>query len=233
LSCLQKLLLGSETIRPATLRAFHAKYQDRGLAWEALTPVYGLAEATLAVTFSQGPRLERFSIPPQIGERVEPGERELVSLGRPVHGVEISILDGQGQRLPAGHFGHIHIAGANLALGLSSPYNTGDLGFLWEDELYFVTRHKDVLVHHGRKHDPEVVEQLLHPLESAAVQTEEVVCLIERPRRGPQPDPAEIQQRLSQAPLPVRGQLVESGWLPRTSSGKISRFRARQKYATP
>lgn len=230
LSCLQKLLLGSETIRPDTLREFYAKYRERGLAWEALTPVYGLAEATLAVTFSQGPRLASFQIPHQIGERVHPGERELVSLGRPVQGVELSLRNDQGQELPDGHLGHIHIAGPNLALGLPSPYNTGDLGFLWEEELFFVTRHKDVLVHHGRKHDPEVVEQLLHPLESAAVQGEEVICLIERPRRGPQPDPIELQQKLSLAPLPVRAQLVDSGWLPRTSSGKISRFRARQKH---
>ncbi|MBX3165837.1 MAG: AMP-binding protein [Candidatus Eremiobacteraeota bacterium] len=231
LSCLQMLLLGSETIRPETLREFHAKYAGCGLAWEALRPVYGLAENTLAVTFSAGPRLLGFCLPGEIGGQVTTGTRQLVSLGQPVEGVQVSIGDEQGQPLPAGSLGSIQVAGPSLAADLNSPYDTGDLGFFWEEELYFVTRRKDVLVHHARKHDPEVVEQLVLPFESAAVQQEHgAVCLIERPRRGPVPKLDELQRRLSTAPLPVRAELVDSGWLPRTSSGKISRFRARKKW---
>lgn len=231
LSCLQMLLLGSETIRPETLREFHAKYQDRGLSWECLRPVYGLAENTLAVTFSSGPRLQGFSLPGEIGGEVTTGTRQLVSLGKPVAGTEVSIRDENHQPLPPARLGSIQVSGSSLAFGLTTPYDTGDLGFLWQDELYFVTRRKDVLVHHARKHDPEIVEQLVLPYESAAVQAEHgALCLIERPRRGQAPDLAELQKRLATAPLPVRAELVDSGWLPRTSSGKISRYRARQKY---
>lgn len=231
LSCLQMLLLGSETIRPDTLRAFHAKYASCGLAWDALRPVYGLAENTLAVTFSEVARVQGFHLPPDIGGPVTSGQRELISLGRPVEGVHVSIGDERGQPLAAGSLGCIRVAGPSLAPQLSSPYDTGDLGFFWEDELYFVTRRKDVLVHHARKHDPEVVEQLVLPFESAAVQQEHgAICLVERPRRGPAPEPSELQVLLGSAPLPVRAEVVDSGWLPRTSSGKISRFRARQKW---
>ncbi len=231
LSCLQMLLLGSETIRPETLREFHTKYGPCGLAWESLRPVYGLAENTLAVTFSSAPHLQGFQLPGEIGGEVTSGSRQLVSLGKPVGGVEVSIGDEQGQALPPGFLGCIRVAGTSLAPDLKSPYDTGDLGFFWEDELYFVTRRKDVLVHHARKHDPEVVEQLVLPFESAAVQGDGgAVCLIERPRRGAVPELLELQRRLSSAPLPVRAELVDSGWLPRTSSGKISRYRARQKY---
>ncbi len=231
LSCLQMLLLGSETIRAETLRQFHAKYAGCGLSWEALRPVYGLAENTLAVTFSSGARVQGFCLPGEIGGQVTTGSRQLVSLGKPIAAVQVSICDEQGQPLPPGSLGCIRVAGPSLASNLPSPYDTGDLGFFWEDELYFVTRRKDVLVHHARKHDPEVVEQLVLPFESAAVQQEHgAVCLIERPRRGPAPDLEELQRRLGSAPLPVRAQLVDSGWLPRTSSGKISRYRARQKY---
>ena len=231
LSCLQMLLLGSETIRPETLSDFYNKYAGCGLAWEALRPVYGLAENTLAVTFSAGPRVRGFSLPGELGAQVTTGPRQLVSLGKPVWGVQVSICDEQEQPLPPGHLGAIRVAGPSLAPSLGSPYDTGDLGFLWEEELYFVTRRKDVLVHHARKHDPEVVEQLVLPFESAAIQQEHgAVCLIERPRRGPLPELTELQARLSAAPLPVRAELVDSGWLPRTSSGKISRYRARQKY---
>ncbi|MBN9416397.1 MAG: AMP-binding protein [Candidatus Eremiobacteraeota bacterium] len=231
LSCLQMLLLGSETIRPETLRAFHAKYQKFGLSWECLRPVYGLAENTLAVTFSSGPHLQGFCLPGEIGERVTTGSRQLVRLGKPVAGTEVSIRDEAGQPLPSARLGSIQISGNSLAIGLEAPYDTGDLGFFWEDELYFVTRRKDVLVHHARKHDPEIVEQLVLPYESAAIQGETgALCLVERPRRGAPPDLAELQQLVSSAPLPVRVELVDSGWLPRTSSGKISRYRARQKH---
>ena len=80
------------------------------------------------------------------------------------------------------------------------------------------------------------MEALVLPLESAAVAASEelAVCLVERPRRQADLDTdllQQLEQQVSQAPLPVRVVIVDTGWLPRTSSGKISRFRARQKYA--
>ncbi|MBS2040217.1 AMP-binding protein [bacterium] len=231
LSSLQMLLLGSETIRPESLRAFYERYRDQGLNRESLRPVYGLAENTLAVTFSSGPKILGFELPGQIGEPVRTGQRQLVSLGEPVWGVEVSVCDQTGEPLPEAHLGCIRVSGPSLAANLMTPYDTGDLGFMWENELYFVTRQKDVLVYHGRKHDPEVVEQLVLPFESAAVQEDDrAFCLVERPRRGEAPPLEELQRFLSQAPLPVQAVWVESGWLPRTSSGKISRFKARQKH---
>lgn len=236
LSCLQRLLLGSETIIPNTLQAFYERYRSQGLKWEALTPVYGLAEATLGVTFSQGPRFGQFQLPTKLGQAVRQGEgRTLLSLGQPLPGVELQILDEQGCVLPHRHLGRICIGGPGLAMGLKAPYFTGDLGFLWEDELYFVTRHKDILIYHGRNHDPEVAEQLLHPLSAAAVcaDNEEILCLVEVPRKSSE-DADSLQVRLSvelsKAPFPARPVLVQHGWLPRTSSGKISRYRARLKY---
>lgn len=236
LSCLRMLLLGAETVRPSTLRQFAAAYAKQGLSASALTPVYGLAEATLAVTFSTGPKIEGFQLPADLGQAVTAGSRELVSLGRALPGVELTICDESGQAQPPAHLGMICIAGPSLAQGLPQPYSTGDVGFLWEDELYFVTRRKDVLVHNGRKHDPEMLEQLVSPLMSAAVTSPDdlLMCLVERPRRGTESDEtmlAGLRERLSAAALPVKPLLVSAGWLPRTSSGKISRFQARQKLA--
>ena len=236
LSSLQWLLLGAETVKADTLQRFFQRYADQGLSWQALRPVYGLAEATLAVTFSDQPTLGLFQIPSQMGEAVTVGSRPLVAVGRALPGVEVSLRDLDGQPLDTGHLGLIHVAGPSLAGHLPSPYNTGDIGFVWEDQLYFVSRYKDVLVYHARKHDPEVVEALVLPLESAAVAASEelAVCLVERPRRQADLDTdllQQLEQQVSQAPLPVRVVIVDTGWLPRTSSGKISRFRARQKYA--
>src|SRR6266704_86767 len=56
LSCLRVLGRGAEPIHAPTLRRFAAAYQPAGLPPEAFTPGYGLAEATLAVSFARGLR---------------------------------------------------------------------------------------------------------------------------------------------------------------------------------
>lgn len=209
LSSLQFMLLGAETVRPDTLRRFLAHYAGQGLNPQAARPCYGLAEATLAVSFSHGPTFHTHE------------GRELVSLGPPIPEVELTLRNGE-----------IHLQGAGIALDLPQPYPTGDLGLLHEGELYFLTRLKDVLVHNGKKHDPESVERLALPLESAAINLEDgiILCLAEQPR-GAQHDLEQLQSRLADADFPVEARLVPAGWLPRTSSGKISRSAARQKLA--
>ena len=52
LSCWRVALNGAEPVTPTVLTRFLQRFRDHGLRPEALTPVYGLAEATLAVTFS-------------------------------------------------------------------------------------------------------------------------------------------------------------------------------------
>ena len=218
---LQRFLIGSEWVRPSTLRRFHQVYGPQGLAWEALTPVYGLAENTLAVTFSQGPKIHTFEL--------AGGPREIVSLGHPIAGVELQVVDEFGQPLPEGQVGRLCVAGPCLAAHLPSPYDTGDLGLLWQGELYYVGRSKDVLVYQGVKHSPEVLEGLLEEECVALMSPQEVPTLVvEHPRRGVLAA-EDIRVRLSRAPFTPDIQLVEAGWLPRTSSGKLSRSRARRK----
>lgn len=229
LSALQRFLLGGETLYPSVLDSFQQRYRGQGLRAEALTPVYGLAEATLAVTFGHGPRTQQFQVPDQIGARVEqPGNRRLLSLGRPLPGVEVTIAGAPEQ----GYLGQICVAGPGLAAGLPSPYPTGDLGFLWEGELYFVTRLKDVVIYQGRNHDPELAEERLLPLTSALVECPQSrpALLVERPRRGEPPTSEQLDARLQGLPYPVQIELRPYGWLPRTSSGKISRYQSRLRY---
>ncbi len=218
----QRFLVGSEWVRPSTLRRFHEVYAHQGLAWEALTPVYGLAENTLAVTFSQGPKISSFDLPE--------GRREIVSLGRPVAGVELRVLDEHGLDVAEGQVGRLHVAGPCLAAHLPSPYDTGDLGLLWQGELYYTGRSKDILVHQGVKYSPEVLESLLLGHECAAVMSPEEVptLVVEQPRRG-ELSLEELRTRLAGAPFSPELQVVAAGWLPRTSSGKLSRIQARRK----
>jgi fatty-acyl-CoA synthase len=209
LSCLQCFLLGAETIPADLLESFYTRYAAQGLKWQALRPVYGLAEATLAVTFT-GPEGASF---------LQHQGRRLVSLGRPLPGVKLS-LDEQSQ---------ICLEGPSLSPLLPQPYPTGDQGLMHDGQLYYLSRLKDVLIYRGRNHDPEPIEQLLAPLTCAAVEVEEFLCIVEAPRRGEPPALQQLQQQLNLAPLPIRPVVVEAGWLPRTSSGKLSRYRAREK----
>jgi fatty-acyl-CoA synthase len=188
LSAWKAALVGAEPVSPAVLDAFAERFEPYGLRREALTPVYGLAEAALAVTFSDldapyrapGFDLERLGC----GEAVpSPSGRRLVSVGRPVPGFEVAVLP-PGDRpgtpepaagsLPAGRVGRVWLRGPSLMTGyLDRPEATGhalvhgwldsgDLGFLHDGELYLTGRAKDLLILRGRNHAP-------HDLERAAL----------------------------------------------------------------
>lgn len=107
LSCWRVAMNGSEMVDAATIRDFMKQFQPVGFRPEAMLPVYGLAEASLAVTFpplERGVRsvwVRRITLSQGIVQLSEPGgidSREVVSVGRPVTGMEICLLgrDGQG-----------------------------------------------------------------------------------------------------------------------------------------
>ncbi|HCH61705.1 MAG: AMP-dependent synthetase, partial [Deltaproteobacteria bacterium] len=98
-------LNGAEPIAPANLRAFRDRFARWGLRSEALTPVYGLSEAALAVTFS--PMDEAFCTFRLDGEaltrgravEVAAGGVELASVGRPLVGFGVEVRDQTGTPL--------------------------------------------------------------------------------------------------------------------------------------
>src|SRR5262249_30321341 len=123
--------------------------------------------------------------------------------------------------------------------------DTGDLGFLWDGELYVHGRVKDVIIARGRKHAAHRVEAWLGGVEgvrggcSAAfgvVQSdgEELVVLFERARSGG--EGAELVERVRRRIVegvgvaPAHVSALAPGTLPRTSSGKIRRAEARRQY---
>ncbi len=178
-------LNGAEPIAPRTLRAFRERFAAWGLRPEALTPVYGLSEASLAVTFSdpltpfRTVRFERGSLAQgeaRPASEQQPAERavEMVSVGRPLTGFQVQIRSREGALLPEAALGHIHVAGPSLTSGYlnrdESPVregwlDTGDLGFLMDGELYITGRAKDVLILRGRNHAPQEIEHAVDAVE--------------------------------------------------------------------
>ncbi|HUF79279.1 MAG TPA: AMP-binding protein [Thermoanaerobaculia bacterium] len=167
-------LNGAEAVSARTLRSFIERFRPWGFRPEAMTPVYGLAEAALAVTFSdlgrpfRSGRFERASLEPGEAPCPDPGGRELVSVGRPVPGFEVEVRDGDAGRV--GHVGRVWVRGPSLMEGYLGRLretarvlrdgwlDTGDLGFLSGGELFLTGRAKDLVILRGRNYGPEEIE---------------------------------------------------------------------------
>jgi fatty-acyl-CoA synthase len=169
-------LNGAEPVTPGVLERFVERFAPYGLRPEALTPVYGLAEASLAVTFSElrAPFrhrvFDRSALVREAVARIAPEGQPLVSLGRPLPGFGIRIADAKGADLAPGSLGRVLVRGPSVMQGyLGMPeataaalrdgwLDTGDTGFVHGGELYLFGRAKDLLVLRGRNHAPQDVE---------------------------------------------------------------------------
>ncbi|MEU9351391.1 amino acid adenylation domain-containing protein [Streptomyces griseoloalbus] len=179
LSAVRLLLVGAEPISAAVWRDFTARTRPAGLDPRAATPVYGLAEATLAVAF---PPLGEVTVPVvleraalsrgRVVEREPGGDAvELMDVGHPVPGCSVRITDDGGRPLGDRRVGHVEVRGPQVARGYHGLpeataaafadgwLRTGDLGFLRDGRLCVSGRHKDVLFVNGRTfHAPDLEE---------------------------------------------------------------------------
>jgi acyl-CoA synthetase (AMP-forming)/AMP-acid ligase II len=233
LSHVNSVLNGSEPVRAATVEAFDRAFAPFGLPRAAHKPCYGLAEATVFVASAgdEGPTITEFD-----------GER-LVSVGRP-YGQRVQIVDKEiwvsGPNVADGYWGRPDRGDAFTGDGW---LRTGDLGFLHDGELYVTGRLKDLIIVDGRNHYPQDIEATIeaaHP----AVRAGRVAAFAVRDGRGEgvaavvgaadhDDSVATAVRRAVSAghDLPLRGLwLVRPGAVPRTSSGKVSRAAARDRW---
>ncbi len=177
LSAWEAALNGAEAAVPATMRAFAERFARCGFRAEALTPVYGLSEAALAVTFSDlsapfvAARFDREALARHGLARVESQGREISSVGRPLPGYSVRVADENGLDVGEGTIGRVWASGPSLMTGyLDQPeataralrdgwLDTGDLGFLFSGDLYLTGRAKDVVILRGRNYAPEEIER--------------------------------------------------------------------------
>jgi long chain fatty acid CoA FadD26 len=185
-------LNGAEPVRPETMDRFAAAFGPAGFDARAFLPCYGLAEATLLVTGARGgagartawfdaAALERGEV-----RACPPGQgRRLASSGpaRTSGGVQI-VSAATGTLCAADRTGEIWIAGDSLGSGyLARPEDShatfaarlpdgtgpflrsGDIGFLWQDELFVTGRIKDIVLWHGRTLHASDLEQALQRAE--------------------------------------------------------------------
>jgi acyl-CoA synthetase (AMP-forming)/AMP-acid ligase II len=247
---------GAEPVTASTLERFYRRFSAYGLRREALTPVYGLAEASLAVTFSDPDRAfiyRSFDAAALVenGEAVETAAGvEIVSSGKPVPGVDVAIADEGGARLAEGRVGRVLVRGPSVTSEGVDPdgfLDTGDRGFLREGGLYVCGRTRDLLILRGRNFSPEMIEEAVEGvpgLRAGAVAAVSIhgergggLCLLaergfdvvcEDEARAEDEIRARVVERCGVDPKVV---LLDPGSLPRTSSGKIRRQEAARLFA--
>ncbi|MCR8842559.1 amino acid adenylation domain-containing protein [Paenibacillus sp. SC116] len=192
LSCVRLIFNGAEPISITHCRDFLEAMKPYGLKGNCIFPVYGLAEASLAVTFPGTEELlntvkvERQSLavgqPVRMAAQDDHAVIEIVELGFPVQECEVCICDEAGNPSASGIVGLIHIRGRNVTSGYYkrpdvnkqtiSPdgwLNTGDLGFLLEGRLYVTGRMKDVIFVNGQNVYPHDLEALISGLKGAEI----------------------------------------------------------------
>jgi fatty-acyl-CoA synthase len=180
LSTLRWALSGSEPVEPADVEDLIDAGRPFGLRPEAILPAYGMAETTVAVSFTEcGAGLVVDEVDANllaVLHRAVPATRgktrRLATLGRLLEGLEARIVDEDGGVLPARGVGVIQVRGESVTQGYTTVagfvaaqdeqgwYDTGDLGYFTENgHLVVCGRVKDLIIMAGRKIYPTDIER--------------------------------------------------------------------------
>jgi long-chain acyl-CoA synthetase len=217
---------GGAAIPEQVLRSFEEKYGIPVLEG------YGLSESASTTTVNPGA-----------------DKRKLLSIGKPIWGVQLRVVDESDRPLPAGaeHVGEIVLRGHNITKGYYKRlietaeafrggwFHTGDLGYVDEDGFVFVVdRKKDLIIRGGFNVYPREVEELLyhHPAvaeaavigEPDARPGEEIVAVVSL-KPGVLAEPEQIvawaKDRIAAYKYPRRVRIVAE--LPKGPTGKITK----------
>ena len=192
LSAVRLVFNGAEPIAAELSRRFMRAMAPHGLNPHAMFAVYGLAEASLAVSFPrpgtplESVRLQREGL--RVGDPARPSiapdgsSSDFVKLGRPVPGTEVGIADESGTPLGEGLLGHVRIRGDNVSRGYHGGatrpagdwLDTGDLGLFLEGQLIITGRAKDLVIVNGQNYYPHDLERIAEEVEG--VETNRIVA---------------------------------------------------------
>ena len=181
-------LNGAEPVNAETLERFCRRFGAHGFRPESFMPAYGLAESAVALALSPSgrapvvDRIARASF--ERKSRAEPAPRgeksplSFVSMGPPLPGHEVKVIDDRGETLPEGYVGRLLFRGPSSMDGyhrrpdltremvLAGRWiDTGDFAYLKDGELYVTGRRKDLIIKAGRNLVPEDVEALVASVE--------------------------------------------------------------------
>ena len=180
----------------------------------------------------------------------------IVSCGAPVRETSVRIVDDHGELVPDSCIGEISIAGSSV---MREYFNdpvatadtlhgewlmTGDLGYMKDQQLFVTGRKKELIIFGGRNYYPQDIERVVHGLELVRPGSvvafgtknghDEGIVILAAPRdpQNSESIGARVRAVVSESlNLPVLDVvLLESGRIPRTTSGKLCRGRCRDLY---
>ena len=186
LSCWRYAFNGAEPVSPDTLAAFEQRFAPYGLPATALTPVYGLAEASVGLAFPapgtryQIDRIERSAFQNQgVARPTEAGDAnalEVPCCGRVITEHYLRVVDAAGVELADRQEGRLQFKGPSATSGYfrnsdetrklfaGAWLDTGDLAYLADGALHLSGRAKDIIIRGGRNLYPYELEQAVGAL---------------------------------------------------------------------
>jgi fatty-acyl-CoA synthase len=184
--------------------------------------------------------------------------RAVVNCGKPVLGMKVEIRDEEGGVLPERAIGKVFAKGSSIMTGYFRDaeateaclkdgwLDTGDMGYLSDGYVYIVGRAKDMIIINGKNHWPQDIEWAVEQLPgfksgdiaAFAITTpggEETPAVLVQCRTTDDAERARLRDDIKERVRSITGmncvvELVPPRTLPRTSSGKLSRAKARNQY---
>ncbi|HEX8441191.1 fatty acyl-AMP ligase [Archangium sp.] len=258
----------AEFIHADTVRHFTERFQSYGFEPDAWRPSYGMAEMVVGVSIrdrADALRTELISRSALSSRRKAvpltesgPDALPVLSVGRVLRGIDIRILDEEGQPVGERHEGEILLRGTSLFGGYyKNPeatdsvlrdgwLHTGDLGYLADGQLYICGRSKDLIIKAGENYHPYTMENAAAQVtgvragcvaavgvNNAQTGTEDIVIVCETTETKPdvlRQLCKHVEEMVYQGSgvRPNRVIPVASHTVPKTTSGKIKRAYIRQ-----
>jgi fatty-acyl-CoA synthase len=261
--------LGGDMIRPKVTTAFSERFARHGFDPGAFVPSYGMAEATLALSFAprgEGVRTDRIDTDVLERDHVARApingagrQRDFVLCGPAIPGHELEVRGEDGKPLGERLVGKVYARGPSLmqtyfgrpeetarVLSPEGWLDTGDLGYFCDGQVVITGRAKDLMIVNGRNVWPQDLEWTaeggVHGLRSGDVAAfsvdrevgEEIVVVVQRKAQDPVAREALREEvgKLIRARhgLEVTVVAAPPHSLPQTSSGKLSRVKAKALY---
>jgi acyl-CoA synthetase (AMP-forming)/AMP-acid ligase II/acyl carrier protein len=183
LSAVRFIFNGAEPISVELCDEFLTRLAPANLARTAMFPVYGLAEASLAVSFPPvGAALRTLTLnrhrmnagdPVEVVSDTDRNAVRLISEGRAIPYCRVRVADDGDRELPADRIGHVHISGENVTRGYFEDreanaatftadgwLRTGDLGLMHDGDLYISGRAKEIIFVNGQNYYPHDLEAI-------------------------------------------------------------------------
>ncbi len=184
--------------------------------------------------------------------------RAIVNCGKPVRDMAVEIREEDGTPLPDRAIGKVWCKGTSIMQGyfrdpdstsacmVDGWLDTGDMGYMSDGYIYIVGRAKDMIIVNGKNHWPQDIEWAVEQLPgfkagdiaAFAITTpggEETPAVLVQCRSSDEHERVRLREEIREKVRSVTGmncviELIPPRTLPRTSSGKLSRAKARNLY---